>query len=309
MKPRIQANTKPLPKPPAPKPSSEGPRKALAAFGKPFRVVPNPKYRGPSIPGYIFVTAWKVENTDDQILRFLEAADRVLNVKTLYHGTPAKNIEDICQQGLRPGKSNCMFGRGIYMGGPEKAIGYTYNRGASSGAHYILEVEAALGLIKPCMQAEVHTQTSMLIQGFNSVGGFANRTASWGGKLRHDEYVVYDPDQVIVHRILEYHRDPKYDAWAQGITSKTQGTCELVCKRVLVREESTFADVINRGVCGKTSYTQVQTKLDVKNSKNRRVHTLWICGECINRLKLRIGSRVEAATPFGVQTSATYRLV
>jgi hypothetical protein len=315
MKPRITANTKPLqpPKPPPPPPSDGGKRRTpLAAFGTPFRVFPNPKYKGPAIAGYVFVTAWKVENTDDQIIRFLEISDKIKNVKHMFHGTKARNIEAICEQGLRPGRASCMFGRGIYMGGPEKAIGYTSNGYSRSEAHYLLEVEVALGNLKPCAAAEKHSLETLEAQGYNSVGGFANMTASWSGTLRHNEYVVYDPDQVIVHRILEYHRDSTYSA-RPGVPIQTQGICEILREKPVVSNKNTFADVLNRATCGNISYTPVNARLDhgTKMQKNASgIKTLWICKECIDRLKLRVGSKVEVKTSAWSKANiGTYRLI
>lgn len=313
MKSRITANTKPYqpPKPPPPPPSDGGQRRTpLAAFGTPFRVFPNPKYKGPPIPGYVFVAAWKVENTDDQILRFLEVSDKIKNVKHMFHGTKAKNIEAICAGGLRPGRPHCMFGRGIYMGGPEKAIGYTSNGYRSTDAHYMLEVEVALGKVKACMTAENHNLEMMEAQGYNSVGGFANMTASWSGTLRHNEYVVYDPDQVIVHRILEYHRDLTYTVHPPAPV-QTQGTCEIMREKAVVSDKNTFADVLNRAACGNIAYTPVNARLDEgtkmqKHAAGRK--TLWICKECIDRLKLRVGSRVEIKSSSRRHPNSTYRL-
>lgn len=314
LKPRITANTKPYqpPKPPTPTPVVGPPRKPIAAFGTPFAVVPNPKYKGPAIQGYVFVAAWKVENTDDQILRFLEVSDRIKNVQHMYHGTPAKNIEAICASGLRPGRAGCMFGSGIYMGEPKKAIGYTANGWRQTDAHYMLEVEVALGKVKACMSAEKHDLEMLEAQGFNSVGGFANITASWGGTLRHNEYVVYDPDQVIVHRILEYHRDPKYTP-SQTPLNQTQGVCEIIREKSVVSEKNTFADVLNRSSCGNTSFTPVKAKLDdgtkLQKHASGSTRTLWICKDCIDRLKLRVGSKVEIKSVSRTRATCTYRII
>lgn len=316
LKSRITANTKPYQPPKPPKPAAPPPNiaklKPLAAFGTPFRVFPNPKYKGPTIPGYIFVAAWKVENTDDQILRFLEVADKVKNVTHMYHGTKAKNIEAICAEGLRPGSGHCMFGRGIYMGGPEKAIGYTHNGYRSTDARYMLEVEVALGKVKACMASENHTLAMLEAQGYNSVGGFANLTASWSGTLRHNEYVVYSPDQVIVHRILEYHRDPKY-VQPDIAPMQTQGVCQVVREKPIVSSNNTFADVLNRKACGNVAYTPINAKLDEGTKLRKHAignKVLWICKDCIDNLKLRVGSKVEVkeTSTYGHIPSRVYRL-
>lgn len=315
LKSRITANTKPFqaPKPPPPPPATGRVKKApLAAFGTPFAVVPNPKYTGPAIAGFIFVAAWKVENTDDQILRYSGKVDLVGNVKHLYHGTKAKNIESICRDGLRPGNAHCMFGPGIYMGGPEKAMGYTHNGWRGAEAHYLLEVEVALGKLKSCTQAEKHTLVTLKDQGFHSVGGFANVTASWSGTLRHNEYVIYDPSQVIVHRILEYHRDPTYAVHNPPVPVQTQGTCEILRDKFVVSNNNTFADVLNRKTCGNIAFTPVNVRLNEGTKLQKHagsLKTLWICKECIDRMKLRVGSKVEVKSSYGRHPTSTYRLI
>jgi hypothetical protein len=197
-----------------------------------------------------------------------------------------------------------MFGAGIYMGGPAKAIGYTRNCGYWKRSkslpdleyvHYLLEVEVALGKVKECQEAERHTQARLDKEGFNSVGGFAGVTASWAGTLRHDEYVVYNPNQVIVHRILEYHSQ-------MGSTTSvppTHGACQVIREKdvPLTKRNRAFRDVIARQACGKVSYTLVGIVGGVP---------IWICAECAERLKIRSGSKVEILrgnSPYGTSAA------
>ena len=282
--------------------------KVVSAFGSPFRVVPNPGHVGPRIHGFTFVTAWKVEHTDTKIASFLEATERIGNVHKMYHGTKTKNVAAICAEGLRPGHKGCMFGSGIYVGGVNKAIGYARDRSVKSASNadvcYLLEVEVALGKICECMSARKFTHGILIKEGFDSVGGFANLTASYGNsKLRHSEYVVYDPDQIIVHRILEYHA--MYDFATPPPPPPTEGKCDIVVEKNMVvdKAQRAFADVINRRQCEKTSYTKVRAMIDGK----RTVKMLWICKDCIDNMKLHSGSKVETKDSWAGKI-ITYRL-
>ena len=281
--------------------------KVVSAFGSPFRVTPNPGHAGPRIQGFTFVTAWKVEHTDAKIASFLEATERIGNVYKMYHGTKTKNIVAICAEGLRPGYKGCMFGSGIYVGGVNKAIGYARDRSVKSSSNadvcYLLEVEVALGKICECMAARKFTRATLASEGFDSVGGFANLTASYGNsKLRHNEYVVYDPDQIIVHRILEYHAG--YDFRFQPPPPPTEGKCDIVVEKNMVvdKAQRAFADVINRRQCEKVSYTQVRAMVDGK----RTTKVLWVCKDCVDNLRLHSGSRVQVKDSY--RGYITYRL-
>ena len=329
LKSRIEVHEQPFrpptvasrPLPPKREAPAKG-RKIVAGFGTPFQVTATPSYRGPNIPGYVFVASWRVDSTDDQIEKFLEVSERIGNVKSLFHGTPATNIEAICADGLRPGRAHCMFGAGIYMGPPLKAIGYTTNGwrgrhgGRLDGIHYMLEVDAALGNIKVCMNAEKHDLQKLSTTGHHSVGGFANMTASYVGTLRHNEYVVYDPSQVIVNRILEYHYDPVASPqYNFAPAPAVSGTCQVFRddRPVVLRPEArAFADVITKKVCGNTSYTSVpyktigQSRLQMYQTRSQ---TMWVCKECAERLKLRVGSKVEAVSAGPRGEKVTVRLV
>ena len=332
LKSRIKVNEKPLPAPKVPpiptlssvKAATTGTRKApVAAFGTPFRITPAIGYRGPKIPGYVFVAAWRVEQSDDQILNFLDVSDKIGNVQKLFHGTPATNIEAICANGLRPGRHGCMFGAGIYMGGPLKAIGYAHagygRRGRrydyAEAAHYLLAVDAALGKIKPCMAAEAHNKEKLTDQGFHSVGGFANMTASYGNTtLRHNEYVVYTPDQVVVNFILEYQRDlndvPTWGPSARILppTPPTSGSCGILKEKdvVLGPSQRAFKDILSLQSCGSTSYTNVKV---VRIDNGQAINSgIWVCKGCVEALKLRVGSKVEIKTGYRSE-KATVRIV
>ena len=296
-KSRIVARETPIRVPKAP-PIPQSLMKIKAAFGQPFNLKASRGITGPAVTGYRCVAAWKVIHTDDQILEFFDVCDRIGNVQKMYHGTPARNIEAIAAQGLRKG-SHGMFGGGIYMGGVTKAMGYT--RGHDVGAHYLLEVEVALGTVKACESA-IHSMNlkQLTAEGCHSVGGFAGITASWGGKLRHNEYVVYTPEQVLVNHVFEY----------QATVGKalpdiqTQGTCELVVEREVVLDKKlrAFKDVLSRKLCTNTAYTKVTVASPKANLKSKDI---WVCKSCVEGLKLRVGSKVTIRWGYG-RTATEY---
>lgn len=290
LKPRIIANTQPAlvvkPKPPK---NPHIQLKPLRAFrSTPLNLKERTQPSGPAISGYRCAATWDVTEDDDKILRFLELEEKLKNTQRLFHGTKANNIDVIAMEGLRPGKSG-MFGGGIYMGGTNKAIGYASSsswRGA--GAHYLLEVDAVLGKLRECLQAEKWTYELLQGVGCNSVGGFANQTVSWGGTLRHNEYVVYDPDQVLVRRVHEYQRD----CTNLFIMSQpaVQGICEMMVEKqvALTANNRSFKDLVSQQACGKVSYTRLYTKHDKKHN-----HVdVWLCKDCIDQNKLRSGSKI-----------------
>lgn len=285
----------------------------VQGYGIPFKVARSTK-RGPNVAGYVFVGAWQVEHPDEKVLRFFEVSDALGNVNKLYHGTDATNIESICAQGLRPGRATCMFGAGVYMGPIQKAIlfattGWGRRRRRPTpktleSVHYVLEVEAALGRIKACAASQKFTLDSLKAEGYDSVGGFAGFTASWGGTLRHSEYVVYNPDQVIVNYIYEYHRieDAVGDPWngpyrpAQPLS----GACQIYRKLRgidIPKGAATFKDILSCGQCKNTAYTTVEAR-PVDNPSGK-AQNIWVCKACAEQLKLRHGSVVEAVTTTG----------
>ena len=292
LKSRIVANTKPLAPPPVPKPSvtmipAAKRLRPQALFGDPLNLVPQPLYnKAPAFLGYAHVATWRVDANDTALAAVVATMERIGNVHTLYHGTAATNIASIAREGLKRGSNACMFGAGIYLGGPSKAMGYT--RGERK-VHYLLEVDVALGKIKPCMAAEKHDATRLAAEGYDSVGGFAGQTVGWHGALRHNEYVVYSRDQAIVTRVLEYH----YVGLENPVTSTllaTEGACALIVNHP-TNLTGTFADVLSRKPCGKKAYTKVEVRqLD---KRKPTVHTVWFCAACVEAHKLRHGSKVE----------------
>jgi hypothetical protein len=257
-------------------------------YGVPYNLVKAEKSGAPSVPGYRCMAAWEVKHTDEKLMEFMETEDRLGNVHTLYHGTPTKNITAIAAEGLRPGGHYCMFGAGIYLGSPSKAIGYaggTINKWRrDGGASYLLRVRVILGNVKECKSASKHNLKGLQEEGFDSVAGVMGWTSSWGGTLRGHEWVVYSPQQVLVERVYEYQateesKDPYHPQ---------QGLCAIAVnapKKVPFdgKGMSAFQDLLVKKPCGKIAYLQVQIPQG----------QVWICNECLERLRLKVGSHIE----------------
>lgn len=263
------------------------PKHELAEFKKgrgwPLTLEPDSKSDAPKLGGMVCTAAWKVMNSPETLAQFEKVAADLGNVATLYHGTPATNVTTIAEEGLRPGRSQCMFGSGIYMGPPAKAIGYTgYGR-----AQYMFQVKAALGRVKECPNAQKNNLRDLQKEGFDSVAGVAGYTASWGGTLRHSENVVYSSDQVLVLKVYEYQRIQYTEPPREHV-----GTCMLMRKvnATLEAKNRAFADVLSQKVCGRKSSVQMATK---------DVNKVWVCNDCITANRLKIGSAVKVYRSYG----------
>jgi len=135
------------------------------------------------------------------------------NVRRLYHGTSTNNIGVILREGLKLGQESCSFGSGIYLGLPAKAscfsrpsthckvlsqysaFGATNVTMRSSMKRYLIECEVVLGSVyTPEHVVGVLARGSMERAGCNSV--YYNR-------FKQPEWVVYNPKQVLIKRIVE----------------------------------------------------------------------------------------------------------
>ena len=261
-------------------PPNSTPKPVLAEFAKGGNIplgllTPSTKHDAPNLPGYRCSAAWAVSHTREQAQRFRAVVGALRNERVLYHGTKTDNILSIVAEGLRTGNRYCMFGPGIYLGGPEKAINYT---GMSSRACYLLQVRVALGKIKECPTAIHFTLCTLQAEGYNSVAGVAGRTQGAYGPLNHTEYVVYSPDQVFVTKVFELQRLNPYQA-----LGSSDGCC--IAKKSNAPAgpgNQAFADILNTRQCGTSATVQVYTTNG----------TFMICNNCIRELRLRIGSRI-----------------
>ena len=268
----------------------EAPKTILAEFrnwGVPFNIQKCETAGAPNLMGYKCMAAWKVLHTDEALLEFMELEDKLGNVHTLYHGTPAENIASIVNNGLQPGYGG-MFGGGIYMGGPGKAFGYTQHkwrtaRGTQQRAYYLLKVRAILGKVKECRECwHKGNLKDLRKEGFDSVAGIRGWTHSWGGTLRGDEFVVYSPSQVMVENIFEYQ------ALEKELEQKTSsGICEILYPAPSPfggKGMSAFRDLSVKAPCGKVAYRSVQLNNGI---------SAWVCNDCIAKHRLKIGSWIE----------------
>lgn len=256
----------------------------LSSFGdKPDRLIvtPSDKYQAPSLSGYKCTGAWEVKNPNDRRSRFDQVAGQIGNVKTLYHGTPARNIVAIATEGLRPGRGYCMFGSGIYMGSPAKAIGFSGSGHDGDGgtAHYIIEVKAALGRIWEQEESCDQTLDSVQEAGYHSVAGIKNFTRSYCGTLMHDEYVVYSPSQVMAIRVFEYQSTiPKTSYYGECMILKPNPDPPP-------HKSKAWADLYAEKPCGATGVVKLQT--------NESGVYVVVCKACLERLKLKKGDKVR----------------
>lgn len=244
---------------------------------------------GPFIHGYKNVASWKVVVPDEKMLAFLEIDEEIGNTQRLFHGTRADSVGSITREGLRKGSQTCMFGGGIYFGGPEKAIGYAHTKTyTGEGGRYIFEADVVLGKPYVAPEAERFTLRKLQTMDCNSVHGKRGHTKSWHGALQRDEYVVYSPDQVFLHRLHEYQATQT--PWFEYGRTFNLGYC-MVLKdspnRVNERNRA-FKDLVAKAPCALTAYNHVDTTSGQK---------VWLCAKCIEENKLGNGSKIEVQIP------------
>ena len=238
--------------------------------------------RGPFRGEFTCTAAWDVVNDDSTIMRFLKLEETYGNKRILYHGTPHTNVTDIAREGLHKGRSHCMFGAGIYLGEFKKAFDYARPfLGSQTSRSYVFEVEVVLGRSYLAKKSEKFTQKQLQELGCQSVHGSRNHTASWGGTLAQDEWVIYSPDQVLVTRLYEYTKTA-----VEKRVIIHQGICQLRTTQAAPMDKSrrAFADVLSQKTCERKAYTRLA--LEGGGS-------LWACTKCIKQQQLRIGSKVE----------------
>lgn len=268
------------------------PKTVLAEFknyGDPFNLVKTEKTDAPAILNFKCMAAWVVQHGDQELLDFMALEDELGNVKTLYHGTPTRNIASIAKQGLVPGGNYAMFGSGVYAGSAQKAWGYSVRGNSRNygnlGATYLLKVRIILGKVKECQAPHKWTLKTLREAGFDSVAGLRGITQSWGGTLNMSEWVVYSSSQVLVEKIFEYQPTKEIEDPYLKARSLSGPCCVAVNNpRKDDRKGMTaFQNLIVKKPCEKTGHTQIQFSNGY----------CWVCNECIERLRLKVGSRVE----------------
>jgi hypothetical protein len=159
------------------------------------------------------VHTFRIEKTPNNGFEYfcnkIRKAGHQPNVKTLFHGAPFESLNSVLERGLITNRSawkkglgefgkwrgkyapGGLFGPGIYFGELQKA---------SSFGDVIFKASVALG-------NSLTTVTSGSCQGqmgdqYQSVhAGRGNISGAWGGALVNDEWIVYDPAQVILEEV------------------------------------------------------------------------------------------------------------
>lgn len=289
----------------APSNPGDSPKSVLAEFRKgvsgPLNLVPTPKGDAPHVPQFVCTAAWRVQQDPLKQDEFNRVTHELGSVVTLYHGTPARNVTEIARDGLRPGRKYCMFGSGIYLGSPQKAMGYTgigWARSEGAQAAYLFKVQAALGQILEAKEPHKYSLGQIRQMGYDSVAGLAGWTASFGGTLRHSENVIYSPDQAMVLKVFEYQPlQHTLDKTTEALT----GPCGLM-KTVnipLNYKNRAFKDIINVRQCGADASVKV-------NTDNIPV---WLCNKCLSTFRLKVGSRITIRDPYGKKIDARIKSV
>ena len=122
----------------------------------------------------------------------------------LFHGSRNQNILGILQDGLRIKPKSAihtgsMFGQGIYFADcSSKSANYSFGYGSSDSfdEHFMFLCEVATGKIKEYDSAEPSLYKAPY--GYNSVMG------KKGHSLIHNEYIVYNENQVKLKYIIEF---------------------------------------------------------------------------------------------------------
>jgi hypothetical protein len=164
---------------------------------------------GPKFDNYQNTRTW-----ENKVINYVPKEwAKIGNVRKCFHGTRKQNIQYIASQSLLPGGGKYrkrwgsgMFGRGIYVAPkPEKAWNFAW--ADKDGRRYLLQGRVALGkTFKPEQVGdfkqwiqETH-YGSIVAEPDKEIKGL--RTSS--GTLRHTEYCVYNPIQVVIDYVYEY---------------------------------------------------------------------------------------------------------
>ncbi|MBP1309051.1 poly [ADP-ribose] polymerase [Paenibacillus sp. 1182] len=125
----------------------------------------------------------------------------------LFHGSRNENILSIMQNGLKIKPASAvhtgsMFGGGIYFASQStKSANYCwgFNGGVAAEENYLFVCEVATGKIKDYTYAQPHLTAAP--RPYNSVRGVKSP-----GGLIHDEYIIYNENQVKIKYIIEFKK-------------------------------------------------------------------------------------------------------
>lgn len=123
------------------------------------------------------------------------------NEHVVYHATRGDLI-NICEEGLNPSYSRGgSYGKGIYFTDSAiKANDYSIKQLKQDNVRIMLQCRILLGRIKEYGLAQQDHCLMTAPHGYNSVKGFISRDI---------EYVIYQPDQILVEKIILYKCENK----------------------------------------------------------------------------------------------------
>ena len=183
---------------PAPAPAPAPTPVLAATTPRPRLAVAQPPVRGPPPP----LPTPNVARKEKQLVRTLSGCGVIdaaalehrvtQNTQVLYHVTDAPSARAIEESGVMlRGRSNCLFGSGIYFA---KTADIAARKARSSGAVVTAEVDLGRSYLPEAGDATLGFRKLQTMD-FDSVHG---RAAPLGPLRFHDEYVVYNADQVRV---------------------------------------------------------------------------------------------------------------
>lgn len=155
--------------------------------------------------GVDIINIWRVD-VKGQKAKHEPVMMEIGNVKPLFHGSRPANILGICKHGLLlrpPGAivTGSMFGNGLYFADQSsKSEQYSFSGGwgsrYGSDTYFMFVADVALGKIKEYENAQMTLQKSP--SGYDSVLG------KKGHNLAHNEYIIYNIKQHVLHYLIEF---------------------------------------------------------------------------------------------------------
>lgn len=207
----------------------------LGPLVRSYRGCPSPHIRDASI-----IETW--ERHGDSIPQLLI---KIGNIKTAYHGTSADVVPAIASTRFRSGGTG-MFGPGIYCApSVEKAATYAVMR-SDDTKFYVVECLVALGKPYRPQRTGSDIVKDMKMAGCDSI--IANEgplSGAWTGSLRNAEYVVTNPNQIMVYRIHLYKQHESKPL--PSIYDRATHPCERdgrVCKNAVIHGGCILAEKV-----------------------------------------------------------------
>jgi hypothetical protein len=288
---KTRSRIKPAGPPPPPKVVEVPQTGPVKLFDQAVRLDQKAQGSGPPLKGFQCTATWRVHPHPEQeeafLTRWVEIGhDPVI----LYHGTKSRSIEGITRAGLMAKGKGCMFGRGIYFGNPNKACNYGVNYRKWDEPQriiYLFEAQVLLGnSYEAPSSGKYSTKALRELGNYHSLHGVAGVTKSWGGTLKLDEWVVYEESQVLLVALHEY---TEIKVLTQP--TRTEGKCSLKKDKGNPRsKQSAFDDVLRYKPCETFTWTKVKVQV------GKYTQNAYICNQCLEEHKVRIGSTIEFRT-------------